>query len=48
MDLRRPYRPCGSVRFRPARWLALAAGLVSVAVEIVLGGWLVLSFAGGG
>jgi hypothetical protein len=47
MDLRRPYRPCAPVPFRPDRWLMLAAGIASVAVEIVLGGWLVLAFAGG-
>jgi hypothetical protein len=44
MDVRRPYRPCSPVPFRPAGWLMLAAGLVSVAVEVLVGGWLVLAF----
>lgn len=43
MDLRRPYRPCQSLP-RPLGRLMLAAGLVSLVVEIWVGGSLVLAW----
>jgi hypothetical protein len=46
MDLRRPYRPCqpaAPVPFSPGAWF-LAAATFTVALELLVGGWLVMAF----
>jgi hypothetical protein len=48
MDLRRPYRPCqptAAVPFSPDAWFLASAAVFTVALELLIGGWLVMAFA---